>query len=412
MGIAGFREMKKAVDSGCAFAELFKREEERQFILLKEEWKKSCDMISDWLDSLHQEFLLFFQEFEERKLWPLTHPYDCISTFAQFAYKESPNWSPERVAALQFFQTGPVLSTVRDRMKSHFFSFRDLRDYIEIGVLQQLGIKTRLIPTKKTPPTIAVPPTFACRDLLNTLSKESNVHLSDRIRSEFYTVAAPLPNDCLFFCGGRLDPVILDIRAKTLSKRQQSPEIRIQFGSLYFSDTVYAFGGAREIGTELKSAEKYNLLTDSWTAITAEMADARQYFNPVLHNVTVYIVGGCFSVTAEAFDIPTDTFSLLPFTLPAKFSTLCFVHDGELITVLRTLAHRWKIGSTQVTVSLVWDNVVSSPVNPVMDGKYVFFTTCNFFLKKVFALDVDTLKATKVSRRVDSEKRLIGAKQM
>lgn len=109
---------------------------------------------------------------------------------------------------------------------------------------------------------------------------------------------------------------------------------------------IYAFGGFYP-PDHLKSSEKCSLANKQWQPITS-MHYARSDFTPCIFKNLIYLVDGKEHRTVESFCPLTETFTVLPISLPTRFAcdsdTAAFVVNGELclLTHRKQLA-RWEI---------------------------------------------------------------------
>ena len=119
---------------------------------------------------------------------------------------------------------------------------------------------------------------------------------------------------------------------------------RSSSGVVRTSHFVYVFGGY----CDLKSCEKYALQAKQWQLI-GDMEHPRHAFTPCTFQALIYLLCPCTIPAIETFSPGTETFAILPVTLPAKmkgWESVSFVVNGELciLTNNRQMG-RWKIES-------------------------------------------------------------------
>lgn len=110
------------------------------------------------------------------------------------------------------------------------------------------------------------------------------------------------------------------------------------------SHFVYVFGG---FGA-LKSCEKYALRAQQWLLL-GDMENPRHAFTPCAFQGLLYLLCPCTTQVIETFSPETETFAVLPVTLPPKmkgWESVSFVVSGELciLTNNRQMG-LWKIAS-------------------------------------------------------------------
>jgi len=118
--------------------------------------------------------------------------------------------------------------------------------------------------------------------------------------------------------------------------------------------TVFAFGGNVKVdGDPLAVCEKSSFPPTNWTPLP-HMNYARWFFTPCPFEELLFLTSTYFTHhrAVESFSPHTETFTILPVSLPAELQLDCasvaFVSGGELLvlTEKRQMA-RWKIGTKQ-----------------------------------------------------------------
>ena len=106
----------------------------------------------------------------------------------------------------------------------------------------------------------------------------------------------------------------------------------------------YVFGGWNE--AYLSSCEKLQLSDQCWTQ-TNSMHYHRAFFTPCQFRSLLYLASADKHKKVETFNVETDTFTVLPISLPARllpYSSVAFVVKGELCLLTYGMQMvRWKI---------------------------------------------------------------------
>ena len=131
---------------------------------------------------------------------------------------------------------------------------------------------------------------------------------------------------------------------------------------------MYGFGG--QSGGVLATCEKYNLETQTWTAIT-NMISARHSFNACEYRRQIYLCGGS-TIGAEVFSPADETFTALNFKLPESTDAATFVYEGELLILTNSCITKYNLVTKQTTqiTSLVGRVVIRC--NPVIIDNIAF----------------------------------------
>lgn len=145
-----------------------------------------------------------------------------------------------------------------------------------------------------------------------------------------------------------------------LSTPRQSP------GVAKTENNLYAFGGWNG-NAMLKTCEKMEFSSHLWTDLRESMAYPRSNFTPCLFRSLFYLVSANFDLrTIETFDLNTETFAVLPVSLPSELilakASVAFIYNGELclLTEGKQMA-RWEINSAREfrlsnTGEIIWSN--------------------------------------------------------
>ena len=100
---------------------------------------------------------------------------------------------------------------------------------------------------------------------------------------------------------------------------------------IFITDMIYAIGGSD--GTNLNSAECYNVHSGQWTSISS-MSEHRKYPGAAAIGGKIYAVGGCDSTSrhnsVECYDPSTDQWTRLAPMLSCRSGLGLAVLDGFL----------------------------------------------------------------------------------
>lgn len=193
-----------------------------------------------------------------------------------------------------------------------------------------------------------------------------------------------LPDNSLFACGGdvhsnnfydygllcvyRIHPLSLSIQPL-----EDLPAPRRYPCGLYYSASVYIFGGS-DYNTMLNTAAKYDFAKGKWRKLP-QMLEARCSTTPCRYNNEIYLIGGVPATGAEAFNINTERYRLLPIPMGGEADSVTVVISQELIVFTLknvriyalpdcTLVHSSPINS---------DNYVWSHTQPLVYKGQVWF---------------------------------------
>lgn len=130
----------------------------------------------------------------------------------------------------------------------------------------------------------------------------------------------------------------IDLRTGSISELPQMQVGRTYPGVYRHSKgLIYLFGGRTKV------CEKFHLQSLQWELVTGKMIDPLEALTPARYAQKVYLSG---STTVEVFDIDTEAFSKLPFSLPIDWwYSLCLIDKQELVVVQSNTVSRWAIDS-------------------------------------------------------------------
>lgn len=145
---------------------------------------------------------------------------------------------------------------------------------------------------------------------------------------------------------------------------------------------IYVFGGQDAVNVPLRSCEKMQVAGAHWTNINS-MAFPRGGFTPCHFRALIYLVSAWSSAVGkvETFNPETDTFVVLPISLPLQLTfgtgSVSFVINGELclITRGRQMA-RWKIDTEREFRLSSTGDVMLGNQQPVIVGSVVLIVCC------------------------------------
>ena len=192
--------------------------------------------------------------------------------------------------------------------------------------------------------------------------------LSSSIKIDMTSAWVFLEDGKVFCCGRHSPPsdctYLIDSTSAYVEQLDSMLVPRSQHGIIQYGDSIYVFGGLGK--TYMKSCEEYRFQTKMWRTIP-DMKEARDGFNPCLHNEAVYLIGGSNASTAEQFIPQTETFLLLNIALPKADCSIALIEGDEIVVLQRDAVYRWKLNSnertfreTRLTGSPSWSNC--SPV--------------------------------------------------
>jgi hypothetical protein len=153
---------------------------------------------------------------------------------------------------------------------------------------------------------------------------------------------------------------------------------------------IYAFGGFYP-PNHLKSSEKCSLVNKQWQPI-ASMQHARSDFTPCIFRDLIYLVDGKEHRTVESFCPLTETFTVLPISLPTRFAydsdTAAFVANGELclLTHRKQLA-RWEIVAGNEFRMFKTDRACGSSQAPLIMNSLVLIASSSNGKVEKFSLE-------------------------
>lgn len=148
----------------------------------------------------------------------------------------------------------------------------------------------------------------------------------------------------LFICGGLGSRDVLCVAPPCVMQPLMPMHCERAFHSiLYYKQKVLVFGGLNGRFTCLKTAECMNLRTRSvkyWQKLP-EMHSEHSACYPCREGEKVYLCGGN-TRSCEVFNLDSETFSVLPFSLPESHNgCACFHYLGDLVVVLHHYCIFW-----------------------------------------------------------------------
>ena len=184
------------------------------------------------------------------------------------------------------------------------------------------------------------------------------------LTEDYCNAAVILPERNLLVCGGNCSSALLFslTGAETVLHRMVEP--RSFHSAVYSASTVYVFGG-----TDSRQAEKLSyqslatINTVKWQALSPMIIE-RSACSPCVFRTQIYLCGGNTD-TCEAFDIPSERFSLFPISLPEeKYGCVAFMTGGELLILTESYITRYRpaertssVLSLPVHYSCVWTSM-------------------------------------------------------
>lgn len=144
---------------------------------------------------------------------------------------------------------------------------------------------------------------------------------------------------------------VLTLDLLTLQVTPQAPLTvpRDYVGVAQVGNSVFAFGGSVDSRSSIRVCEKSSVPPTHWTPLPP-MRYARSSFTPCVFKVLLYLVSTRAEDhrAVETFNPRTETFTVLPVSLPADlklgWGSVAFVADGELILLTyQKQAARWEI---------------------------------------------------------------------
>lgn len=169
---------------------------------------------------------------------------------------------------------------------------------------------------------------------------------------------------------------LLEISSFQLSSMPSLSTPRAYAGVAKMNAVFYVFGGYYASYQALCSCEKIKVSDKLWTPINS-MIRPRSSFTPCQFRSLFYLVAAV-EPTVETFNPETDTFTVLPVSLPSDLrphTSVSFVIDGELclLTGDRQIA-LWKIECAQSFRTLNIDRGVCSRQQPLIDETLVLIS--------------------------------------
>lgn len=160
------------------------------------------------------------------------------------------------------------------------------------------------------------------------------------LTENYCNAAVILPERNLLVCGGNCSSAYLFSSTGVQTVLHSMVNPRTFHSAVYYASTVYVFGGA---GSDQAEKLPYQSLatieTVEWQTLSS-MIMPRSACSPCIFRTQIYLCGGNTN-TCEAFDIPSEQFSLLRCTLPEqKYGCVAFMTGGELLVLTQNYVTR------------------------------------------------------------------------
>jgi len=166
-----------------------------------------------------------------------------------------------------------------------------------------------------------------------------------------------------------------------LTVEEQAPMLHARFapGVVQASDCIYVFGGGAEqdFARTLCHSEQYSLQINTWTAIQPLPAPKR-CFNPAIYQRSIYLLGGWGTSHSYSYDIPTDQYTQLAFSLPATgMPGPTLIDNSKVLFIAKGKRYVFRREPFQLEAEIDDASITVSPrssVAPNQCGEYVYFT--------------------------------------
>ena len=240
--------------------------------------------------------------------------------------------------------------------------------------------------------------------------KLEKISLSRGLNLTHLSVSVLLPDGNMICCGGSAphDQRVAHVNM-TSGEVTYLPEMqkgRANAGVVYAENALFVFGGFSDVKEEWNTGEKYSLQSRQWSLFASCMSTARHQFTPFAHEGVIYLAGGWTTTAVEAFDIYTETFTLLPLVLPKVFPTVCLVYNCELIAFQEKRVIRWQLGSNtgERVVREIHQIVKDSNVSVQILGSKAYWTQESMTTCEIHEADLVTWEVSKLSNLSTGEK--------
>jgi len=436
LGVEGFRVRKQQISTGAAVVRKLEEEERKQYDQAKDDLAQTYALYMQWLDYMHNTFAQLIQRFHQEKLIPLTNSQPQLSPFSFFVYS---------AGEIAVNDIGVVEKEPGRKFKAEVESLQqtlyrccgpanDYQDYfieaIKAGMQGSMARPQAQVPIYATPTQPVIPvyasapvqysapapaqrgPAYTLRpksfatylpftrgsvfakwdtrtEQLSTMKLPRSLNISKNV------VSVVLPSGDLCCVGGRKPArlaVVIDGQSGAITDLANMNEGRSNAGIILIGKLLFVFGGFAPSETDLKTAEKYSFDQDTWTPITAQMADARNQFNPVANQQIVYIAGGFHSTKVETFHIVHETFRTVPLELPKAFGTIALIYNNELLVLQDTTVVRWRLGADSFRTQSLNAKVIESNSCPQMYGSRVFFNKESDDQCEIYMIDLTSME--------------------
>ena len=206
-----------------------------------------------------------------------------------------------------------------------------------------------------------------------------------------------LPSGSVFI-SGRAAPIsafAFEICIKTGSILKLSNMLlpRYGHGTIFSNGSIYVFGGTSWQGL-ISNCEALEMDSKQWRRL-ASLRKARDFFNPCLYEQFVFIIGGRKTTICEQYSIPENTFTLLPFRVPAGgqctsliiSNSILYLHNKQIVKFsLKSMKLEWTT-IRPTPPSLAW-----SVLNPVLLGNTLYFVKSHVNGMKKVELPAEALE--------------------
>ena len=432
-GATAFRMQKRQLMQGSTLIGRLEECEMRQYLLAKQRLEATTRQYSDWLDYLHRCFTALVANFQYEKSVPMTTTVFQLSQFSFCIYSAGDAKWPQEGKLVEEDPLGKFESEVaslqvrlhqncgyNNAFEEYYVS--KIKDILQPPSYSSSFPSSQAVPAfippspspPKRPEIRIVPKQFKLfvpfsrgKQLARWDSTTTNldqVTLSKSLNLTNLTVGVVLPDGNVVFCGGKGDHEFRAVLVDPVSGNVTSlPDMtcgRSNPGLVYADNMLFLFGGFQSGGiTKLDSAEKFAFQNQTWTPIRDKMSSPRYQFTPCEFGRKAYLAGGWDTNKVDVFDLGTERFSTLPFTLPKVFGTTALAFNNELIILQDSRLVRWRIGATkgdpqvqQLTLSAKDSNVC-----PQIFGTKAYYTRETDAVCEIHQLELTTWQVTKVA---------------
>ena len=185
-----------------------------------------------------------------------------------------------------------------------------------------------------------------------------------------------LPTGTIFLTGKEhpVSATALEVDTATgkLTRLLDMQSKRFGHGVAFDGSSVYVFGGtgAKQL---IKKCEAFGLESRQWRKL-ADMAAARDFFNPCLCAEFIYIFGGRGTNSCEKYSIAANIFTPLSIKVPVDGHCSSVLSGNSIVIIQSKHIARWRIDAAQVDrgwkegpAGTCWGNT-----NPVLVNRTAF----------------------------------------